>query len=168
MCRYLSKKGLIKYAAGPSAPSGGNTFVPAAIPDDNLPVLNAGQDNPELYAKLEAAEQRIASLIEEREREKCVLMVQQLKAERYMLDEEIEVGNLLLRTGAERERHVAYIRRTHAQLPGGDTIEVYSGPVEGGTSRPTTEEDMKKAVSIATKRNCGFDEALGLVQTGKA
>src|SRR5207302_1457650 len=50
---------------------------------------------PELYAKLDAAEKRIADLMEERERDKCLQMIQQLKGERYMLDDEIEVGNLL-------------------------------------------------------------------------
>ncbi len=122
----------------------------------------------ELYAKLDAAEKRIADLMEERERNTCLRLIQQLKAERYMLDEEIEVSNLLPRTAAERERHLAYIRRTHAQLPGNDRIEVYSGPSEGGTSRPTSADDMKRAVTVATKRQCSYDEAIELVRTNKA
>jgi hypothetical protein len=179
MCRYLAKKGFIKYSAadtvGPGSPSGGDTTVPPVAGDKKKePVANARDQHPELYARLEAAEKRaadsdgrVAKLLEEREREKCVALVKGLVTERYMLDEEMEVTNLVGKTSKEREAHIAYIRKTHAQLPGGREIEVYSGHVEGAPSQ-TTESQMKRAVTVATKKGIDYDAALDLVKSGKA
>jgi hypothetical protein len=84
-----------------------------------------------------------------------------------MLDEEMEVQNLVGKTSKERDAHLAYIRKTHAQLPGGREIEVYSGHVEGAPSQ-TTESQMKRAVTVATKKGIDYDAALDLVKSGKA
>ncbi len=132
LCRYMAKKGLLKYGEpGPSAPAANNTALPGNEPTKKKEEMLAHirTEQPELYAKLEAAEKRIAGLIQEQERAKCAAIVERLKVD-YKLDEETEIANLLAHTPAERERHIAYIKATHA--PQDEQIQVYSGPSEGG------------------------------------
>jgi hypothetical protein len=86
--RYMAKKGVINYAdaAGPGAPAANNTGLPAEVPakkkEHDKPVEHARDAHvaqPALYAKLEAAEKRIADLIAEQERQKCAGIVAGLK-----------------------------------------------------------------------------------------
>jgi hypothetical protein len=173
MCRYMAKKGLIKYGE-PSQPAGGNTTIPGEINDPKKePIMNANEGDPVLYARLEAAEKsaeanakRVAELLAEREREKCLAIVNSLRVD-YSLNADKELERLVVMTGPQRQEHVQYIKENYKPLDG--QIQVYSGPVEGGIGqRETSKDTANKAVKVATRKGISYDDALVLVNSGQA
>ena len=158
--RYMSKKGVIQYQAGPGAPSGTNT----SLPDDRLAPMQSSTD-PVIYQ----LQQKIARMEQERDEDECRQIVQQLQAEHYALDPVIETRRLLGMAHSDRVAHIQYIRADYSQGPGADSIRLYAGHVEGGTrEQETTLEQGNAAVRLASREKISYEAALDRVRNGKA
>ncbi len=151
----------------PAAPSATDTAIPDELKKkkEEEASMNARNGDPALYARLEAAEARVATLLQKDERNKCEGIVEKL-ATLYKLDREVEIQNLMVRTPAEREKHIAYIKANHA--PQDEQIQVYSGHVEAGTKElPTSRAMSDMAVNYATEHQLEYPDALKAVKDGK-
>lgn len=139
---------------------------------------NAGSDQTELYAKLSgevetlrtqnaALANKIAESEAKADRLECEKLVDVLVSERYQLDKEDEVTELLSRQPADRVKYIAKIRkRYHQDTTGAPFIETYQGTAEGDLPA-TSPELAHKAISYATLNKCDFDSALKAVKAGK-
>ncbi len=145
-----------------------------------LALANAdGQtEQTELYAKISGEVEtlriqnaefakKIAESEAKADRLECEKLVEVLVSERYQLDREEEVTELLALQPADRVKRIAKIRkRYHQDQTGAPFIETYSAPVEGDL--PAINADVaQKAVSYATTNKCDFDTALKAVRAGK-
>jgi hypothetical protein len=103
----------------------------------------------ELRAKIAANDVRTSAIVADCETDKCVALLNALRAERYSFDPAVELPVLYELNGAEREQRVAYIRRHFAQTPDEKTAEA------------------EAAVKLATKENISYDAAVEKIRSQK-
>lgn len=140
--------------------------------DESVNYARLSAEITELRKARESDRETIVKLTKERDREQCERMVRTLQAERYELKETTAelVDVLSAMNEADRERHVATIRKYAPKGIGNELIEVYSGKLEEpGKAKPVALDASQaaRAASYAKGDNARYEKARSALLAGQ-